>query len=670
MSKGFAKGKVMNRKIYRLINLAAVLVLTIGSYYSVQAEASLPSEIQHSTAETWSVTKSYIVDKDNIGGKGCNDAWPGTVDQPLCTVTAGLAVVKAGEGLFLRAGTYPSFTVSKSGTSTSPITIAGYQNEIPKIDGGIGIRLTNVSYVTIRGFEVIHASGNGVLRMGGVVISAGGNNTIEYCIVHDNTTDSPNGIKIEGASNNHILHNTVYNNGGPSGGVGIKVIGGVWYPSATNNEIGWNIIHDHILGGADADGIETMGSVDRSYIHHNLVYANGDDGIDTWDTSHNTIVGNIAYDNTGPGDGNGFKLGGGETGGHNLVLQNVAYGNKLNGFDSNGTGGNVYYNNVAYNNGNFGFEDGWKDPICTPLTCQETFINNIGYNNIRGNFSASMYTAVSHNNLWYSDSGSAKIFYDYTLFSSLSEFYLVSGNRLDNPVAGELASLQSNPEFTNAAGGIFTLQSYSPAIDRGDPANPGLITTANRVDIGAFENEENSLATAMVFTSTSVATLHSTTTPVLPTTTPTAISLPASSTPTTMIQPPSPTATTTSSAVSETMYDDRNSAFVYSPGWQDISDPLAYAGSYKLADKKGVSATLDFNGQSFSILYTSGPSYRGMDIYVDGILIGTINEKTSLIQYQQRWDYPGPLSFGVHTLKLVTNNRNNTYNSFDQVIVR
>ena len=416
-----------------------------------------------------------------------SDANAGTLEAPFRTIKKAMDVAQAGAFIYVRAGKYPSFTVTKSGTATSPITISAYENEMPIIYGGIGIRLKKVQYVIIHGFEVTKASGHGALNMGGIVISGGGYNTVEYCKVHGNLIDFPNGIMIRNSSNNQINHNTVFNNGN----VGIFILGSYTASRSRNNQIGWNTVYGHTLARGNADGIGLQNNVGSTYIHDNVVYANADDGIDTWNTPHNTIVGNTVYGQVGPGDGNGFKLGGGSTGGSNIVKQNIAYSNKSNGFDSNGSGGNVFYNNVAYKNGNFGFEDGWKNPRCTLATCKETFINNIGYNNGHGNFAASAYTAVSHNNLWFSGSGSAKVFYNYTAYSSLSKFYSASGNRLDNPAGGEQASIRADPQFTDAPGGLFTVQTSSPAIDQGDPANPGEVTAINRVDIGAFENDQN-----------------------------------------------------------------------------------------------------------------------------------------------------------------------------------
>ena len=453
------------------------------------ASVAMSSFNDTALAVPWTVTKSYIVDKANIGGKGCNDTWPGTLDQPLCTVTAGLALVQPGEGLFLRAATYPNFTVTKSGTGSAYLSIASYNGEKATISGGSDtIQLRGVSYVRIYGLEVKGATGNygagiHLTQNSGVSPSF---NIIENNEVHDNIGINTMGILVEDGSNNKVVNNKVYNNYLS----GIEVLS---HPSnspngITGNEVTGNESYNNLLGAGNSDGIKLEGpGTKNTLVMNNIVHGNSDDGIDTWNSSYNTLVGNVSYGQTGSGDGNGFKLGGGITGGYNIVKQNIAYGNKLNGFDPNGTGGNVFYNNVAYNNGNFGFEDGWKDLPCTPSTCQQTFINNIGYNNVHGNFSASAYTAVSHNNLWYSDSGSAKVFYNYTAYSSLSAFYSASGNKLDNPSGGELASLQSNPQFTNAASGTFTIQSSSPAIDKGDTANPGQIIAVNRIDIGAFQ---------------------------------------------------------------------------------------------------------------------------------------------------------------------------------------
>jgi len=59
-----------------------------------------------------------------------------------------------------------------------------------------------------------------------------------------------------------------------------------------------------------------------------------------------------------------------------------------------------------------------------------------------------------------------------------------------------------------------------------------------------------------------------------------------------------------------------------------------------------------------------------LDVYIDGVLVGNISENGKTTVYQNRWDYPGQLTLGNHTLKLVAAGSTNTNGSIDAVIVR
>ena len=55
------------------------------------------------------------------------------------------------------------------------------------------------------------------------------------------------------------------------------------------------------------------------------------------------------------------------------------------------------------------------------------------------------------------------------------------------------------------------------------------------------------------------------------------------------------------------------------------------------------------------------------------VLVGNISQRAWNQAFQQRWDYPGQLAPGPHTLKLVfvtPDKRNRTRGSLDAVIVR
>ncbi len=142
--------------------------------------------------------------------------------------------------------------------------------------------------------------------------------------------------------------------------------------------------------------------------------------------------------------------------------------------------------------------------------------------------------------------------------------------------------------------------------------------------------------------------LQPTATPIiLPTETvalPTATFLPTA---TTIVQPTT-TSSPTRNPSSETIYDDKNAAFVYSPGWQNKSSAKAYLGSYELTTQDSESVTFTFTGQSFSIIYKGGPNFSKLDVYVDGQQVGTFDQKSDSPTYQKRWDYPGQLVLGKH----------------------
>ena len=275
-----------------------------------------------------------------------------------------------------------------------------------------------------------------------------------------------------------------------------------------------------------------------------------------------------------------------------------------------------------------------------------------------------------------------------------------------------------DPKFINPAAGDFHLQANSSACSAGafpcDNSNSPLPTSTATLTVAPTiaPTKVPTLQPTMTFPSEARFTQESTQTPITmftfppvntetatlpptsepPTFTATASLAPALPTPTETSIPPTPTSTETPVSIpptptatveslptekstepptSETIYDDKDSALVYSSGWRDSYKGTAYQGSFKETSKNGASITLDFTGQSFSILYKSGWAYRTLDIYVDGVLVGTINENSRRQAFQQRWDYPGQLVPGTHTLKLVfVAQGNRTKGSFDAVIIR
>lgn len=149
----------------------------------------------------------------------------------------------------------------------------------------------------------------------------------------------------------------------------------------------------------------------------------------------------------------------------------------------------------------------------------------------------------------------------------------------------------------------------------------------------------------------------------------------ATSVPTETVVLPTETPVPTQASVTpvEVTYDNTDAGFAYSPEWTNNGDSVAYDGSFNQTTENGASATLTFEGTSFSVLYTGGPAFRSMDVYVDDVLVGSINQKADGRTYQLRWDYTGQLEPGSHVLKLVfvtDNTSGDTKGSLDAVIIR
>lgn len=312
--------------------------------------------VEYAPLATAELTKTYYV--SNTG----NDGNAGSISAPYKTIGKAFNVAKAGDIIYVRAGSYPLVNVS-----SSFVSLIGYPGEMPKL---AGVKCYKQNNILISGFEVTGAAGGGYT--GAINLDQCNNSTVSHNHVHHNQTATTSGIVVSGLENK-IIYNDVHDNAY----VGIRLRG-----AASNNEIAYNEVHDHTIGGGDADGIElAFSTVSNTHVHDNVLYQNADDGLDTWTSPFNLIVNNISYNNGGVGDGNGFKLGGGAAGGQNTVTGNVAYGNETSGFTSNGSG-NTYQGNVSHSNGECGFIDSWR----TGNSIKSSFINNTAYGNIKNNF--------------------------------------------------------------------------------------------------------------------------------------------------------------------------------------------------------------------------------------------------------------------------------------------
>lgn len=268
-----------------------------------------------------------------------NDSNPGTIDLPLKTIPTAITSSQPGDTIFLRGGTYflnTTISISRNGSSESMYQLFAYQEERPLLDyssmpvnsSNRGISLSG-SYWHIMGLDIKGAGDNGMNI-------SGSNNTIEFCSFYENRDT---GLQLgNGASNNRIINCDSYFNVDP--------------------------------GQGNADGFApklTVGT--NNYFYGCRAWQNSDDG---WDgylrgaDNVSTIIENcwcfangyLKDGNPSSGNGNGYKMGGGDNGNsanlaHDFTLiKSLAFDNRVRGFDQNNNRGSMtLYNCTAYGNG-------------------------------------------------------------------------------------------------------------------------------------------------------------------------------------------------------------------------------------------------------------------------------------------------------------------------------
>jgi MYXO-CTERM domain-containing protein len=338
-----------------------------------------------------------------------SDSNPGTLAAPFATLQKGADTAVAGDTVWIRGGTYKITTpktsgagieLSKSGTSdTNRIKYWAYPGETPLFDFS-NLQISTSGYTF--GFVI---SGSWVHLKG-----------IEECCVPMNSYAN-NGFASDGTNNIYELLNAHNNQGS-----GIQIGGG---NQAINCDSHDNYDPTSPQGdGQNADGFGVHGQTSgpSTIIRGCRAWWNSDDGYDfinqevpvTIENSWAFGAGFANYGTTRPssGNGNGFKMGSSKTGIRHLIQNNVAWGNKANGFYANhSSGGNTWYNNTSFQNGtqyNM-LASTWSEPNGkgtrtdgVKLTGDKAHIlrNNVGYPNKNEYMDAATYGVDSQFNAW------------------------------------------------------------------------------------------------------------------------------------------------------------------------------------------------------------------------------------------------------------------------------
>ncbi|MCF2944650.1 right-handed parallel beta-helix repeat-containing protein [Paenibacillus tarimensis] len=320
-------------------NPAAVKVLL--AMLALVLAAALYPQVSHGSGVSYYVSTAG---SDSNSGK--------SLSYPLLTINKAVSLVKPGDTIYVRSGTYrltKTIDPTVSGTAASRITLRSYGGERVVVDaaganggraGTKAIRLSGVSYWTISKIHVTKSPGIGISIQNGA---------------HDNRIDSLD----------------IYSNGGT--GMQLETNAYNNYINAVNSYLNYDPPY-----GEHADGFANKAGARNNTFNRCKAWNNSDDGWDFWGGGYSQISKSEAFNNgynaSGvhypEGDGTGFKLGGQSAGGwsgSNTVRNSAAYNNYGSGFLwNNATMKNMLYNTTAYNNNrgklsyayNYRFENG------------------------------------------------------------------------------------------------------------------------------------------------------------------------------------------------------------------------------------------------------------------------------------------------------------------------
>jgi chitodextrinase len=383
-----------------------------------------------------------------------NGGGTGTSSTSPTSLSTAVGKVNPGDVVCLEPGTYTTttnVTLSRSGTSTAPITFTGWggtavvQYSGPALDGGVFQTTYCQGWCASHDFVIENLTLDGGNAMdAGVFVRVGARDvTINHCVIRNTGAAgiAMNAVDYVTAENNQIYH-AGYNQGWSSG---ISL----WY------------------GGTNG----TYGGPTAWY--------------DTTPGFHNFIVGNVisgSYDaSSNHSDGNGIIVDGSGSTPPALIANNLVYENGGAGIEVFHNAGDIWVvNNTAYANGlDLSVSSGASPDYIANYSSSVHFVNDLAYGRKNGTTYSSAYI--------FNDANGSTISWATSLGyngSTVSVSSTVTGSsayyHYANPMFTNLPALPSGSTPWASAtppwsiGNDFTLQTSSPGVDRGTVPTAGM----------------------------------------------------------------------------------------------------------------------------------------------------------------------------------------------------
>ena len=365
----------------------------------------------------------------------CSDNGSGTPTAPFCTITKGVSMLAPGLALYVGDGAYAeTVKPTVSGTLSAGLLVTAWPGRSPVIGAGLayGAFLSGRSYVTISNLTFTGTTKDGIYVSNSDHITISGN-TVTAAGQPAQSLTAP-GISLRGSTASLVTRNTSDRNSDH----GILVTSGTTTSTVSYNKTSWN------ANGwrRNANGINVISA--GNDIIGNVAHDNEDSGLQFYPGGNNNLATlNVLYNNGDHGIDNLNVTGGRLIG--NTVLRNCT-----TGINVEGTSGNyLIANNIAVDNAVY--------PAYNGISCSRRN-GNIGVWD-----SAPPTTIVDHNLVWLTKPGTMYVF--KSSYTSLSSMQAATGQ--------EQAGVQADPGFVSTSGADLQLTEGSPAIDRADSGVSG-----------------------------------------------------------------------------------------------------------------------------------------------------------------------------------------------------
>ena len=316
-------------------------------------KSTLKPTASENLTSTAAVIKETAVDHQSYGQEGqtiivsadADAEGKGTEESPMSLSNA-LKYAQPGQTIFLKNGTYSGAKVERSvsGTADKNINLVAESLSTDGTDGVVftgEVRLTG-SYWHVYGLYVKDSAGVGIQICGNY-------NTIEMCTVN-HAANSGIQISREGGADNdagrkgklwptgNLIKNCESFDNCDAGrndadGFAAKLTCG------EDNKFYGCISHNNIDDGWDLYAKSVSGEIGAVTIENCVTYNNG------WLTTDDVTAKGYEY-----GEGNGFKLGGGQMKGAHVLKNSISFDNHAKGITSNSCPDCKIINCISYNN--------------------------------------------------------------------------------------------------------------------------------------------------------------------------------------------------------------------------------------------------------------------------------------------------------------------------------